>query len=114
MITVTVNAQGDVVFPLEFDERYQLEVADRGYLSHVAVSMPDGSRYPLHFISPLRLEQELAQLCRFGPCLFVEVGLVVVPDLALDTLITAVRDLIARGYFKFLKTIDEAPNPWDV
>jgi hypothetical protein len=114
MIIITINDRGEVSFPPIFDERYQLDVIERGYLSHVIVAMPNGFRYPLHFIEPIRLQQDLDQDCKFGPCLFVEVGLVVVPDLRLETLTTAVRALIERGYFRFLRTIDEAPNPWEV
>jgi hypothetical protein len=114
MIIITIDDRGDVSFPLTFDELYQQDVIERGYLSHVVVVMPDGCRYPLHFIEPIRLQQDLEQDCKFGPCLFVEVGLVIIPDLRLETLTTAVRALIERGYFRFLRTIDEAPNPWEV
>lgn len=111
---INVNARGDILFPEEFDARSALEANERGYLSHVIVSMSDRSRYPIFFIEPIRLKQELEICCTLGDRFFAEVGLVVVPDLSLETLTAAVRRLIEKGYFGFLRTIDDASNPWDV
>ncbi len=114
MITFSVNDRGDIQLSEESRAPSVLDANERGYLSHVIVSMADGSRYPVFFIEPVRLQQELEQSCRLGRHVFVEVGLVVVPRLDLDTLKAAIGELIERGYFRFLRTIDEVPNPWDV
>ena len=113
MIIIHVDDNGSIQFPKEFAAA-ALEADERGYMSHVVVSFANGSRYPVFFVAPVRLQQELEQSCKFGQCLFVEVGMVVVPDLHLETLKTTIQTLINKRYFGFLRTIDEAPNPWDV
>ena len=110
---IHVDDNGSLQFPKEFAAA-AIEADERGYMSHVVVSFANGSRYPVFFVEPVRLQQELEQSCKTGQRQFVEVGLVVVPDLRLETLKTTVQTLIDKRYFDFLRTIDEAPNPWDV
>lgn len=111
---INVDDRCDIVLPDDSDDRCLTKATERGYLSHVIVSMHDGSRYPLFFIEPIRIQQDLDRLSKSPPGFLAEIGLVIVPDLDLATLKSVVRNLIDRGYFRYLHTIEEAPSPWDV
>ncbi len=101
----------EIVFP---DERSVSEAPDRGYLSHVIVEMRDGSRFPACFINIQTLREDLDQYSKLQQRFIAEVGMIVVPDLSLDTLTSAIATLFDRGYFKHFQTIDESPDPWSV
>ncbi len=54
-----IEEKPQLVFSLDFDERVAFEAAGRGYLSCVHVALPDGTRCPVVFYDPIRLQQDL-------------------------------------------------------
>jgi|ERR1700686_2492789 len=92
-----------IVFPNTFDERSKSEMPLRGCLSHVLVELQDGSRYPVDFIDPVRLAQELKDNIKLNiPC-YAEPGLIVLPEVTLEYIENAVRYLHQHGFFEHLK-----------
>lgn len=92
-----------LVFEDGLTERETYEMEMRGYLSHVAVQDKDGTVYPVYFMDPIRLQQDLDAYVELGePCL-AEPGLIVVPRVTLEAMDRAVRFLWDQGYFKHMK-----------
>ncbi|HZE68209.1 MAG TPA: hypothetical protein VE135_01635 [Pyrinomonadaceae bacterium] len=79
----------------------------RGYLSHALIELEDGSRYPVDFIDPVRLAQEVKDHVRLNiPC-YAEPGLIVLPEVTLEQIERAVRYLHQRGFFGHLKPVNK-------
>ncbi len=89
-------------FGEHFDERAELEMSDRGYLSHVVVELDDGSRYPVFFFEPTRLRQELEIDVKSGRPYLAEPGMIVVPEVTRAAIQAAVERLAQEGYFQRL------------
>jgi hypothetical protein len=93
-----------IIFPQGFDERSREEMPQRGYLSHVLVELEDGSRYPVEFIEPVRLTQELEDYVRLNiPC-YAEPGLIILPEVTMERIEEAVAYLYRTGFFDHLKS----------
>ena len=74
-----------------------------GYLSHAIVELEDGSRYPVEFIEPVRLSQEMEDYDRLNiPC-FAEPGLIIIPEVTKERIERAVEYLHDHGFFARLK-----------
>jgi hypothetical protein len=96
----------NIVFPNDFDERSELEMPMRGYLSHAFVEDKDGTRYSVYFIDPVRLQQDLEQYIKLGvPCL-AEPGLIVLSDVTIENIKRAVNHLWKEGFFSHLKPLN--------
>jgi hypothetical protein len=94
-----------VLFPEGYDARSEFETPSRGYLSGVVVRLGDGSRYPLFFMDPVRLQQELADYVREGRAYFAEPNLVILPEVTTESVKTAVQGLLREGFFEHLKPL---------
>jgi hypothetical protein len=95
-----------IIFPDSFDERDAYEMALRGCLSHAFVELENGDRYPVDFIDPVRLGQDLADYIRSGiPC-YAEPGLIVIPEVTLPRIQEALNYLNERGFFNQFKPVN--------
>jgi len=88
-----------LVLPDDFDDRMEFEIAQRGYLSHSFVEDPVGNRFPVFFIDPIRLQQDLAESTSRGEPWFAEPGLIVLPEVTLDGVRACVDSLWRDGFF---------------
>lgn len=95
-----------LLFETPFDERAQDEAAARGYLSHVKVRQSDGRTYSVVFYDCVRLQQDLEYEVEVGRMCIAELGMIVVPEITLDNIRTAVETLSDEGYFDGLTPID--------
>ena len=96
-----------IVFPDSFDERSEYEMPLRGCLSHVFVELEDGSRYPVDFIDPVRLAQDLEEYVKSGVPCYAEPGLIVLPEVTVSRIENAVRYLHQHGFFQHLKPVNK-------
>jgi hypothetical protein len=103
----THTTNPEIVFPPGFDDRWEAEMTDKGYLSHVVVHFEDGQRFLVNFIDPVRLSQDLQAETESGSPYFAEPGLIVVPRVTRDSIRTAVDGLKDEGFFEALKPIGE-------
>jgi tetratricopeptide (TPR) repeat protein len=103
----------EVILPDGFDVRWEAEMADKGFLNNVIVqTAAGGSRYRVNFIDPIRLQQDLAIEAQTGCPYFTEPGLIVLPEITLPAIETAVARLWREGYFDSLRPVDEEiPHP---
>jgi hypothetical protein len=97
-------------FHPSFDDRAELEMTDRGYLSHVEVELDDGSRYPVFFYDPIRLRQDLEEMSAHGVPVIAEPGMIVVPNVTKETIRIAIERLIEEGYFEHLRPLPKQPT----
>ena len=86
-------------FAREFSEKDALESRDRGYLSHVFVELDQGRLYPLFFYDTVRLQQDLEEMAKQGKPFIAEPGMIVVPEIKLETLRQVVHRLDLEGFF---------------
>lgn len=102
----------EIILPEGFDARWEDEMTVKGFLNGVIVRSR-GLRYPVYFIDPIRLQQDLAAETEMGCPYFTEPGLIVLPEVTLRAVETAVERLWGEGYFDTLKPInDEVPHPF--
>src|SRR6185369_5339852 len=92
-----------IIFPKGFDERSQHELPLRGCLNNVQVELEDGSRYAVEFIDPVRLAQEVDDYVRLDVPCYAEPGLIILPQVTLESVQKAVRYLHDIGFFDSLK-----------
>lgn len=96
-----------IIFPDGFDERSEDEMSMRGYLSHTLIELEDGECYPVFFMDPVRLQQELNIDIKTGnPCL-AEPGLIILPSVTMENIKAAVSYLWKDGFFTYLKPVDQ-------
>jgi hypothetical protein len=99
----TGMANYTIHYPEWFTERVEMEMTDKGYFAGPFVELEDGSRYELYFYDPVRLAQDLERMLPHGyPCL-AKGNMVVVPEVTLATIQTAIDHLVRQGYFRHLK-----------
>jgi hypothetical protein len=103
-----------LIFPDWFDERAESEAVDRGYLSHITVRADDGRTFPVTFICPVRLQQELATMSEHGRPWLAEIGMIVLPEVSRPAMESAVADLARRGFFDYFRPLNPGDQPWDV
>jgi hypothetical protein len=95
-----------IIFPDWYDDRAQWEHQSKGFLPDVLVQAPDGTRYRLFFMDPVRLAQDLEAESVTGKQYLAEPGLVVVPDVTKEAISRAAAGLWADGFFKHLKPLE--------
>lgn len=100
------NAGAVVVFPDEFDDRAAFEMPAKGWLC-AHVEMNDGRQFSVHFTDPVRLQQDLDESVRAGKPYFAEPGLIVLPEVTVETVRTAVQRLYSQGFFDQLRPCHE-------
>jgi tetratricopeptide (TPR) repeat protein len=110
----TDTTDPEVIFPQGFDPRWESEMTDKGYLSDVVVRLEDGSRFLVNFIDPVRLSQDLQSEAEAGSPYFAEPGMIVVPQVTRDSIVTAVQRLNAEGFFETLRPLTQpVPHPFE-
>jgi hypothetical protein len=93
--------QPQIFFPDEFDDQSVFEMSFKGWVN-VKVDLGKEGQYLLTFINLARLQQELEDNVREGiPCLS-EPGLVVLSEISLDSIRSAVLFLCQKNYFSHL------------
>lgn len=103
-----------LIFSDEFDERAESEAVDRGYLSHSTVRFEDGRTFPVFFICPVRLQQDLATTAEHGTPWQAEIGMIVLTEVTRPAMESAVADLARRGFFDYFRPLNPDDRPWDV
>jgi len=96
-----------VIFPAGFDERAAIETPLKGWLS-AQVELADGCRYAVYFSDPMRLQQDMDEAVQHGKPCFAEPGLIIVPEVTVQTIQDAVQFLWKQGFFASLKTDQDA------
>jgi hypothetical protein len=92
-----------VLFPAGFDERAVVEAPLKGWLS-AQVELDDGCRYAVYFSDPMRLQQDMDDAVQNGRPCFAEPGLIIVPEVTVQSIQDAVQFLWQQGFFASLKT----------
>lgn len=100
------NAGAEVVFPDGFDDRAAFEMAAKGWLS-AHVEIKDGRQFSVYFSDPVRLQQDLDESVRAGKPYFAEPGLIVLPEVTVETVRAAVQMLSEQGFFDQLRPCHE-------
>lgn len=106
-----------IIFPSGFDDRAAFEMPMKGWVSaHVEVE--DGVRYAVSFFDPVRLQQELEGDAKRGQPYFAEPGLIVLPEVTVAAIESAVQSLWQQRFFALLKAehseaIEAAPVAFD-
>ncbi len=95
-----------LVFVCGFTERDAFEAHCRGYRSHVLVEVDD-QLYPVFFYDPVRLQQELQASTAKGDPYVAEPGMIVVPEITLAAMQTAVEKVHKEGFFEHLRPVTE-------
>jgi hypothetical protein len=79
----------------------------RGYLSHTLVELPDGKMCAVFFYDTVRLQQDLEENTKRGEPFIAEVGMIVVEEITLTNLVTAVNRLYTEGFFSYMVPITQ-------
>jgi hypothetical protein len=91
-----------VIFPVGFDERAAVEAPLKGWLS-AQVELEDGCRYAVYFSDPIRLQQDVDDAVQNGRPCFAEPGLIIVPEVTVQSIEAAVQFLWKQGFFASLR-----------
>lgn len=95
-------------FEYGFDEREAFEAHSRGFRSHVTVEFENGDRFPVFFYDPITLAQDVEREASRGiPCV-AEPGMIVIPEITLENMRSAVARVIAEGFFDHVRPV---PKP---
>lgn len=94
-----------VLFPAWYDERAEFETPAKGWLNQVIVQAEDGSQYPVAFIDPVRLQQDMEEYAKLGTPYFSEPGLIILPEVTTEAIQRAVKELWRQGFFNHLKPL---------
>ena len=86
------------ILPEGFDERAAQEIEAKGWMS-LMVEAVDGSRYPVYFSDPARLQQDLAAAAEQGKPWFAEPGVVVISHVTLEAITRTIDELWQEGFF---------------
>src|SRR5438034_11322032 len=92
-------------FPDWYDDRAEWEHSRKGFLPGVVAELPDGRRYQLYFMEPVRLRQDAEAEFGGGSTCFTEPGLVIIPEVSRQAVCAAVLHLQEIGYFEHLKPL---------
>jgi len=90
-----------VVFPEWYDQRGEWEAKEKGWLDGVEVRLAGGKTQPLFFYDPVRLAQDLEAETRQGrPCV-AQRGMIVIPEVTREAILTAVEKLMDEETLPF-------------
>jgi hypothetical protein len=92
-----------LAFKYPFDEAAASDAEARGYLSYAFVESSNGTRYPVVFYDPVRLQQDLEVEASDGRPFIAEPGMIVVPEVTLARMQEAVERLFQAGFFDALR-----------
>ena len=96
-----------LVFKYPFDEAAAYDAEARGYLAYAVVELNNGTRYPVVFYDPVRLQQDLEVEAREGRAFIAEPGMIVVPEVTLARMQDAIDRLSQDGFFDSLRSEPE-------
>ncbi len=72
----------------------------------------DGRRYPVMFIDPVRLAQDIEATLQSGQSYYYELGQVVVPEVTIAALTKVIPQLVEEGYLeRHVPLRERATNP---
>jgi hypothetical protein len=91
-----------VVFPDWYDERAEHEAEAKGWLQGVEVHFANGAMHSLFFYDPVRLAQDLDAEAKAGKPFIAQPGLIVIPEISRQAIVTAVTKLTEADYFENL------------
>jgi hypothetical protein len=94
-----------LIFKYGWDNRDDEETLMKGYRSDGIVESPEGEVYPVYFIDPIRLQQDLEAEEELGSAFLAEPGLIILPEVTREAMENAVRQLWEQGYFESLKSL---------
>jgi hypothetical protein len=99
-----------LVFPEGFTERDEWEMERKGFV-YAFLECEDGRRYPVMFIDPVRLAQDVEATLQSGQSYYYEFGQVVVPEVTIPVLTKIIPQLVEEGYLEqHLAVRDSAAN----
>jgi hypothetical protein len=101
----TETGQPTITFPGGYDALWEYETPLKGYLSGVVVQLPDGPRYELFFIDPIRLQQEPEWSAQVGDPFFTEPNMIILPEVTAESIRQAVDRLARQHYFQQMKPL---------
>ena len=93
-----------LTFKYGWEEKDDEETPMKGYRSDGIVQTPEGE-YPVYFIDPIRLQQDLEAEMELGTPFLAEPGLIILPEVTREGMENVVRQLWEQGYFEFLKSL---------
>jgi hypothetical protein len=88
-----------IEYPIEWDERDNLERPAKGWLDGVKVTKANGKNYLLSFYDPTRLAQDLEEELKIGKAGIVEKGLIVIKEVTKENIEKAIAQADREGYF---------------
>ena len=91
-----------IIFPEGFDERAAFETPLKGWLN-AQIELEDGCRYAVYFSDPIRLQHDVDEAVKSAKPCFAEPGLIIVPEVTVQTIQDAVQFLWKQGFFASLK-----------
>ena len=93
-----------LTFKYGWEEKDDEETPMKGYRSDGIVETSEG-KYPVYFIDPIRLQQDLKAETELGTPFLAEPGLIILPEVTREGMEHAVRQLWEQGYFESLKSL---------
>jgi len=94
-----------LTFKYGWDDKDEAETAMKGYRSDGIVHTLEGEMYPVYFIDPVRLQQDLEAETELGSPFLAEPGLIILPEVTREAMENAVRQLWKQGYFQSVKAL---------
>jgi hypothetical protein len=96
-----------LVFPEGFTDRDEWEMERKGFV-YAFLECEDGSRYPVMFIDPVRLAQDVEATLQSGQPYYYEFGQVVVPEVTVSALTGVIPQLVEEGFLERHKPVRES------
>lgn len=88
-----------IEYPIEWNERDQLERPAKGWLGDVFVELDSGKRHRVCFYDPVRLAQDLEEI-KLGKAAVLEPGLIVVPQVTKENIEKATRQAVSERFIE--------------
>jgi len=88
-----------VKFPTGFCAVDEWEMERKGFV-YAFLEFQDGRRYPVMFINPVRLQQDVEDTLKSGLNYYFEQGLVVVSDVTMSVIKSVLPSLIRNGFLE--------------
>lgn len=86
-----------LTFKYGWDDKDEEETPMKGYRSDGIVQSAEGEMYPVYFIDPVRLQQDLEAETENGSPFLTEPGLIVLPEVTLEAMENVVKKLWRQG-----------------
>jgi hypothetical protein len=93
------NCNVRLVFPDGFTERDETEMERKGFV-YAFLESEDGCRYPVMFIDPARLAQDIEATLQSGQYYYYELGQVVVPEVTVVAITKIIPLLVEEGFLE--------------